>query len=310
MELNAAVRHIGAAVLLARHTRPKKRHDLVLLIANLLVRAGWADDARIVRFLTAVFTARADKDMAARIAAGEGLGAARDARKRLRDGKPMTGLPALQEMLDPAIDAASAGKIVASVKEWLGVPDPPAIRMKLGSMVAQTPGRPPIPVTPAPPYVPFPTELLPPVVRGYVEAIAAAMNCDASYSALPALAVLGAAIGGSHVASPKKRWKEPPYIWALPIGKSGAIKSPPCRDIEGLAEDINDRLEAEYRDAFAIYEIELEEWEAARKEARKGGPDPGPKPKPPVRKAFIKGDVTIEALVGALQDNPRGLLIG
>ena len=37
---------------------------------------------------------------------------------------------------------------------------------------------------------------------------------------------------------------------------------------------------------------------------------PRPRPKPPVLRSFIKGDVTIEALVGELQDNPRGLLIG
>ena len=39
VDLAAAVRHIGAAVLIARHAKPKKRHELVLLMANLLVRA-------------------------------------------------------------------------------------------------------------------------------------------------------------------------------------------------------------------------------------------------------------------------------
>jgi DNA polymerase I-like protein with 3'-5' exonuclease and polymerase domains len=132
------------------------------------------------------------------------------------------------------------------------------------------------------------------------------MNCDPSYSALPALAALGAAIGSSHVASPKKGWREPPYVWALPIGKSGAIKSPPYRDVEDLAEDINDRLEAEYEAEVAGYDEKFQAWT----EAKKAGGDPGPRPKPPVPRAFIKGDVTVEALVGDLQDNPRGLLIG
>src|SRR5262249_25544614 len=129
-------------------------------------------------------------------------------------------------------------------------------------------------------------------------------------SALPVLAALGAAIGGSHAASPKKRWKEPPYVWALAVGKSGAIKSPPYRDVEDMAEDINDRLEAEYHADLAVYEIDLERWEEAKRDARDGGCDPAPRPKKPVQRAFIKGDVTIEALVGKLQENPRGLLIG
>jgi hypothetical protein len=49
-DLGAAVRHVAAAVLVARYARPKERHALVLLLANLLVRAGWADDGRVVRF--------------------------------------------------------------------------------------------------------------------------------------------------------------------------------------------------------------------------------------------------------------------
>src|SRR5262249_32862677 len=89
-DLVAAVRHLGAGVLLARYVRPKERHALVLLLANLLVRAGWAEDARIVRFMIAVFTAKKDPDKLAKIADGEGLGAVEDARNRLKNHKPMT----------------------------------------------------------------------------------------------------------------------------------------------------------------------------------------------------------------------------
>ncbi|HEX4611574.1 MAG TPA: DUF3987 domain-containing protein [Urbifossiella sp.] len=204
----------------------------------------------------------------------------------------MTGLPALKDMLDPALGAAEAAAVLDRVREWIGLPEPAAG------------GAPP--AAHLPPYVPFPVHLLPPVVREYVAATAAAMNCDPAYSALPVLAALGAAIGASHAASPKARWKEPPYIWAVAIGRSGAVKSPPYRDVEDLAEDINDRLDAAYQVALAQYEADREAWD----EAKQAGDDPGPRPEPPVRKVFLKGDVTIEALVGALKDNPRGLLIG
>jgi DNA polymerase I-like protein with 3'-5' exonuclease and polymerase domains len=306
-DLTAAVRHVGAAVLIARYARPKERHSLVLLLANLLVRAGWAEDAAIVRFITAVFTARNDADKVAKIAAGEGLNAVRDARKRLKTDKPMTGLPALREMLDSTIDSATADKVTARIKEWLNIPDPPSPKIKWGTGPGGS--KPPIgppQAVPLPPYVPFPTNLLPAIVREYVAATAAAMNCDPSFSALPVLAALGAAIGSSHVASPKRGWKEPSYIWALPIGRSGATKSPPYRDVEDLAEDINDRLEQEHEAAVADHEVKLQQWV----DTKKNGGDPGAKPKAPTPQAFIKGDVTIEALVGDLQDNPRGLLIG
>lgn len=53
-DLVPAVKGVGAAVLLARYAR----HKVVLRVANLLARAGWADDAKAVRFLAAVFTAK------------------------------------------------------------------------------------------------------------------------------------------------------------------------------------------------------------------------------------------------------------
>jgi DNA polymerase I-like protein with 3'-5' exonuclease and polymerase domains len=308
VELVSAVRHVGAAVLLARYAKPKERHALVLLLANLLVRAGWEEDAKVVQFIAAVFTAKNDADKARKVADGEGLGAVKDARKRLKANKPMKGLPALKEMLDSTLDNATADKVVANIKNWLGIPDASGTKIPSGTALPDAgsdgSARPPAP--PIPPYTPFPVHLLPSVPRAYVEATAAAMNCDLSYSALPALAALGAAIGGSHAAAPKKRWKEPPYIWGLAVGKSGAIKSPPYRDVEDMAEDINDRLETEHEAAMELYESEREQWE----DARDGGADPGPRPKEPTKRAFIKGDVTIEALVGKLQENPRGLLIG
>ncbi|MFO0806006.1 MAG: DUF3987 domain-containing protein [Gemmataceae bacterium] len=132
------------------------------------------------------------------------------------------------------------------------------------------------------------------------------MNCDPAYSSLPTLALLGAAIGSSHSVSPKRGWKEPPFIWSVPIGLSGQGKSPPYRDIEEIAEEINDRLSLEYDAQFqqSQAQAEAQEWTSAD-----GGESINAKATTPVRRAFRKGDVTMETLVGALQDNPRGLLV-
>jgi hypothetical protein len=155
------------------------------------------------------------------------------------------------------------------------------------------------------PYRPFPVAVLPEVIRGYVSATSSAMNCDPSYSALPALALLGAAIGSTHMIQPKPSWKEPAYVFATTIGFSGTTKSPPFRDIEDIAEDINDRLEQEYLRLLERYESDLEAWTAA-KAAKE---ETGKKPTEPVKHSFRKADTTIQALVVALQDNPRGLLV-
>ena len=132
------------------------------------------------------------------------------------------------------------------------------------------------------------------------------MNCDEAYSALPALTAIGAAIGTTHMVSPKNGWRETTVNWAVCIGLSGTTISPPYRDIEDMAQDINDRLEKEFEEEDGQYECRLSLWQ----ERMDSGEDAGSKPKRPVLREFIKTDITIEALVGVLQDNPRGALIG
>ncbi len=149
-------------------------------------------------------------------------------------------------------------------------------------------------------WVPFPTDALPHTVAWFVTNVAESIGCDPSLVAIPALALLGASVGMSHMVSPKRGWKEPPIIWAAAIGKSGTQKSPGYRESEDIAEDINDDLEEEFRQAFAEYEDKM----ASR------DPDSDERPPPrPVKRSFSKGDLTIEALVGTLQDNPRGILV-
>ena len=77
-----------------------------------------------------------------------------------------------------------------------------------------------------PPYRPFPIAELPITLRDYVEASAAAIGCDTALVALPALAVAGGCIGNSRALMVKRKWIEPPVIWAVTIAYSGDRKSP------------------------------------------------------------------------------------
>jgi DNA polymerase I-like protein with 3'-5' exonuclease and polymerase domains len=282
--LRTAVRGIAAAALLGRYWPRGSRHDASLALAGALLRAGWPDEMA-ERFLRAVCAAAADEEVEDR------LRAVRDTADRLRRDDEATGWPTLARLL-----GASGERVVVTVRGWLGVRD------RRVSEVSDVGRARPVPI---PPYRPFPVRVLPAVVRDYVEATSAAMNCDPSYSALPALAILGAAVGTTHMISPKRGWREPAFVFTLTVGPSGVVKSPPYRDVEDVAEDINDRLEREHEYAVADYEAELEAWEA-----REDRDDDGPRPQEPAKRSFIKSDVTIEALVGVLQDNPRGLLIG
>ncbi len=307
-DLVATVRTVAAAVLITRYAKPKERHVLVLLVANLLVRAGWTDDTKIVRFTTAVFTARNDPDKVKKIADGEGLGAVKDARKRLKAGKPMMGLPALREMLDPAIDNSTTEKVVAKVKEWLNVPDPPKAKPTAGTGPAG--GKPPTPhrYTPLPPWQPFPTEQLPSAVREFVLTVSQAMRCDPTFVALPALAVCAGMIGGTRQIRLKKSWHEPAVTWAVVVGESGTLKTPPYKRAVAPVIAMQAAYLKEHRAAAETYRAELREYE--RKKRRVKDDDPGDLPVEPKCTRIYSRDTTVEALAGLLVDNKNRFLIG
>ncbi len=307
-ELGAAVRDIGAAVLVARYARPKERHALVLLLANLLVRAGCESDARAVAFISAVFAARNDPDKVAKIAGGEGVGAVADARKRLAADKHMTGLPALRAMLDPALDAGTADQVVARVKEWLGVPDPPAAPGGTGPSGGKPGPGAQSPYAPLPPWRPFPTEHLPDPLGAFVLTVSRAMRCDPTFVALPALAVCSGMIGATRTIRLKNSWAEPAMIWAAVVGDSGTLKTPPYkRAVAPVVAMQATHLKAHRAEAEA-HRAELRDYE--RQKRRSKDDDPGDPPAPPVCTRIYSRDTTIEALGGLLVDNRTRFLVG
>src|SRR5262245_18875762 len=62
-------------------------------------------------------------------------------------------------------------------------------------------------------WVAFPTDVLPDPVGRFVTDSAAAMQCDASYLALPTLAALAATIGASRNVELHGGWREPCILW-------------------------------------------------------------------------------------------------
>ncbi len=287
--LRVAVRSLAAASLLGRHWPKGSRHDAALALAGGLLRAGCSEE-RVELFIRGVCAAADDREITDRIAA------AKSSAERIRSGETATGWTALAKLL-----GTYGETIIRTVREWLGMKtdSKPTLGAKRASDVRA------YGCNPVQPYRPFPTAMLPPVVKRYVECVASAMNCDSSYSALHAIAILGSAIGSTHVVSPKKGWREPPYAFAVAIGVSGSTKSPPFRDIEDIAEDINDRLEAEYKQAFSVYQAEMQQWQ----DAKTNGEEVVDRPEKPVERAFSKQDTTIQALAGELQNNPRGILV-
>jgi hypothetical protein len=164
-----------------------------------------------------------------------------------------------------------------------------------------------------PPYVPFPTDVLPKVVADFIHEGAAALGCDESYVALPLLTVLASAVGSSRCVCLKRTWCEPAMIWAVVVGESGTLKSPahdlamkPIHRVQNAAlKQYGDEMENYNRDK-ALYEADLADWKKTGR--KKGAPPPDP-PTEPVAVRYMVSDCTVEALAVLLEQRPRGLLV-
>lgn len=159
---------------------------------------------------------------------------------------------------------------------------------------------------------PFPTPSLPKAVSALVEESARSIGCDEAFVALPLLAVLGSAIGTTRRVELKPGWHAPAIVWPVTVATSGSQKSPAADVSLDHVREREDRLHEEYVSTLSAYEYEVEDYEKARSAWRhsKKADDPAPKrPSEPIQRRVLVEDATIEALVSALADNPRGLLV-
>jgi hypothetical protein len=157
-----------------------------------------------------------------------------------------------------------------------------------------------------PPFQPFPTAFLPSPLRDFVEQGAAALGCDTSFLALPALAVAASAIGNARVIELKAGgWAEPAIVWAAVVSQSGTLKTPAwVMALQPLFRRQH-RENRQHRKDHEAWAAELAGWEKKRRQ--KGG-NPGSRPEKPIRRRQVVSDITIEKLAEILEDNPRGVL--
>lgn len=162
-----------------------------------------------------------------------------------------------------------------------------------------------------PGFTPFPANVLPEPILGFVTQAAKAIGCDESYVALPLLSGLASAIGNTHRIGLKRGWTEPAIVWTAIVGESGTAKSPALelalRPIRKRQHDaMKDHAEAmkRYTDELATYERDGAHW----KKSKSDTPPPA-KPEAPIADRCWTDDVTTEALAVLLQQNPRGLLL-
>lgn len=151
-------------------------------------------------------------------------------------------------------------------------------------------------------YSPFPVEALPPPFADLVREGAEAIGCDEALIAPPLLAAAAGTIGNARRVKLKSNWSEPAILWAIPVARSGEMKSPAF----SLALQAVNEMEDE---AWASYRREEEAYEAERQRWKDSGDKNQPPPERPVPERSIVRDVTVERLAAVLAENPRGVTL-
>ena len=150
----------------------------------------------------------------------------------------------------------------------------------------------------------FPLEIFPKAIRDIIEALEEYENYNVDFSSASFLTVFAAAMGNTWSVRFMTGWVSRPIIYMVLVGSPSCGKTPPLQ--QAVAPLL--KLDGEY-DMIYCKEMETyRQWErmSAKQREKHSLPE---EMKMPQRKCHVVVDSTVEALIGALRDNPRGVLI-
>ncbi len=158
------------------------------------------------------------------------------------------------------------------------------------------------------PWQPFPVEVLPMALRQFVVEASRAMGVDPVNIVVPALASIAGAIGSTRRIQLKRNWCEPAVFWGVIVNQSGNLKSPPMELALAPIRARQRKAMKKYNEEIVALEKRVAEHDDVRKRNTqlRGGLQASKVE--PIPERFICSDTTIEALVGLLEQSPRGLL--
>ena len=150
----------------------------------------------------------------------------------------------------------------------------------------------------------FPLEVFPDTIRNIVEAFEEYENFNVDFTAASLLTVFAAAMGNTWSVRFMTGWIDRPIIYMVLVGSPSCGKTPPLR--QAVAPLL--KIDSEY-DRIYCKEMETyRRWERLSAKQREKNSLPE-EMAVPIRKCHVVVDSTVEALIGALRDNPRGVLI-
>ena len=151
----------------------------------------------------------------------------------------------------------------------------------------------------SPSLLSFPTSVFPKPLREYIEH-GATQNFPEDFVGAALLASLATAIGASYELEVNATWREPTTLFIAIVGDAGVRKS---SSLNYAMKAIRTRQKQQIQ----AHMLAVQQYEDQVRQA-KADKDSSALPEPPSGEQTIVEDATVEALIGLLAQNPRGLL--
>lgn len=178
----------------------------------------------------------------------------------------------------------------------------------------------------------FEPELLPEPMRSYVMDCSDRMNCPPDFVAVGSLSSFSSLVGRQLAVRPKQRddWEVTPNLWGALIGTPSSRKSPAINAALTQLKALDSVSSSLYIKAMAEFESEKMAFDLAVTGAKQTvtkslKQDPSMlgqrqargeldsvlagRPEPPIRRAYVTQDATIEKLGELIAENPNGILV-
>ena len=150
----------------------------------------------------------------------------------------------------------------------------------------------------------FPLGIFPVPVRHIVESLQKYEHYQVDFTAVSFFTAFAAAMGNTWSARFMTGWVSRPILYVVLVGPPSCGKTPPLRQAVAPLLKLDEASDHIYAQEIRQYR----KWERLTAKQRKQHSLPE-EMEMPQRKCHVVVNSTIEALVSALRDNPRGILI-
>lgn len=150
----------------------------------------------------------------------------------------------------------------------------------------------------------FPLDIFPTAIRHIIESLHEYENFHPDFTAASFLTVFAAAMGNTWSVRFMTGWVSRPIIYMVLVGSPSCGKTPPLQ--QAVAPLL--KLDGEYDRVYCKEMEAYRRWErmSAKQREKHSLPE---EMKMPQRKCHVVVDSTVEAMIAAMRDNPRGVLI-